>query len=182
MNYKNLGEGIYGIDAAVITATPNTVNFLKHEAARLPRQRARLCAHGNAEDTVHEMLIALGHKTCICPHAHPNKSESFHVIEGAADLVLFDDTGKIAQVISLGAPSSNQTFYFRINQPYFHTLIVQSAFFVIHETTAGPFRPHTTQFPAWAPEANNQAALADYLTHLRQALQNLPAQVFSKNA
>ena len=45
------------------------------------------------------MFIALSDETYIRPHKHLNKSESLHVLEGSADVVFFDEKGKITKII-----------------------------------------------------------------------------------
>jgi len=44
------------------------------------------------------------------PHRHYNKSESFHVVEGEVDIVLFDDISGALKVIRMGACGSGKSF------------------------------------------------------------------------
>jgi cupin fold WbuC family metalloprotein len=67
--------------------------FLKQQAAGNLRKRARICAHKTNDDALHEMLIAISAKSYIHPHKHLGKSESFHIIDGLVDVVVFDDQG-----------------------------------------------------------------------------------------
>ncbi|MBU1910629.1 MAG: WbuC family cupin fold metalloprotein, partial [Verrucomicrobia bacterium] len=66
------------------------VEWLKQQADRNPRRRIRLCAHQDPNDLIHEMLIVHAQMTYIRPHKHLTRIESFHVIEGEADVVMFD--------------------------------------------------------------------------------------------
>lgn len=174
MEFKRLGEGVYGTDDAVVTCSMGTVIFLKQEALSVPRKRSRLCAHNDLKDPVHEMLIVLAHDTYIPPHAHNLKTESYHVIEGSADLILFDNKGGVEQIIRLGNFKSQKTFYFRINKQFFHTIIVHSPFLVIHETTTGPFCPDDTKFAEWAPHESAQPDAAGYLKIMREMTRPMP--------
>ena len=63
-----------------------------------PRQRARYCTHSLVDDEVHEMVIYHKEGTYIRPHKHIGKTESFHLIDGEADVVFFDD-----ELINCGA-------------------------------------------------------------------------------
>ena len=74
-------------------------NFGAAKALGNTRERVRLCTHQSVEDAVHEMLIVHIKGTYIRPHKHPNKSESFHIIEGNLDVVVFDDAGDLLEVI-----------------------------------------------------------------------------------
>ncbi|MCS6771611.1 MAG: WbuC family cupin fold metalloprotein [Kiritimatiellae bacterium] len=133
---------------------------VKIEAVRSARGRARINAHPGPDAAVQEMLIALHRGTYLRPHKHIDKSESFHVIEGCADVILFDDEGGIFDIVELGPPGGDRCFYYRQSVPRFHTLIIHSDMFVIHETTNGPFSPERTLFAPWAPEESDPKATA----------------------
>lgn len=159
----------YATDAVVLVGADD-VETLKAEAARNPRRRVRLCAHGGVEDTLHEMLIVHTHDTYVRPHRHLGKSESFHVIEGTVDIVLFDDAGTVADVIAMGDFASGLPFYYRIATPLFHTLLIRSAILVFHEVTAGPFRRADTEYAPWAPADSDAAAVRQFLQELEARL------------
>jgi cupin fold WbuC family metalloprotein len=111
------------------------------------------------------MIIALGRKTAIAPHRHHGKSESFHVIEGEADIILFSDDGKIEQVVPMGPPDSGKAFYYRVSAPLYHTVLVRSDVFIFQETTKGPWDRAESEEAPWAPPEDS-AELADYLGKL----------------
>jgi cupin fold WbuC family metalloprotein len=119
---------------------------------------------------LHEMLIVLGKENYIRPHRHPSKSESFHVIEGRADIVLFDEAGTPIKRIELGDYSSGRRFYFRIDRPIFHTVVVMSARFVFHETTNGPFNRKDTEFALWGPEETDVSGGSLFLSNSLQQI------------
>lgn len=137
-------------------------------AAHSPRRRYRLCAHQPAE-SVHEMLICLDRSTYVRPHKHLGKSESIHVIEGRARLLLFDEDGRIFHQVPLGAYGTDRVFFHRMNEPVFHTLWLESGRFVFHETTQGPFLPEHTVFAEWAP-VEGTPEVPVYLASLERAL------------
>src|SRR5438477_12910146 len=95
----------------VVAVTRRDVDSLKSRAEGNCRRRMRLCAHQDSDDPLHEMLIILGHGSYIRPHKHLHKTESFHIMEGRADLVLFDDDGRLTDVFRTGEYSSGRTFY-----------------------------------------------------------------------
>ena len=126
--------------------------------------------HKDSEETLHEMLIVLGRDTYVRPHRHGNKSESFHVVEGALTVVIFADDGAVNDVIRLGEYRSGRKFFYRLAEPAFHTILVESASAVIHETTNGPFDREATEYAVWAPAEGDEQAVKEYLDELTTLL------------
>lgn len=137
--------------SSLCEVTPDIVEDLKVRASNSPRKRSRLCVHTTATDRIHEMLIVLDKETYIAPHKHLNKTESFQVVEGEADIIIFDDNGLIQKRISLAPYPMKQAFYYRLNKSLYHSLIVKSPYFVFCETTNGPYFLKETIFAKWAP-------------------------------
>lgn len=149
------------------------IESLIRQAVASPRQRMRVCTHQNADDSLHEMLIVHTKDTYVRPHKHVGKSESFHVIEGQMDVVLFDADGGITDVLRLGDYRSGRTFYYRMREPLFHTLLIRSDIVVFHEITAGPFRPADTVFASWEPPPDDDAARKCFHQHLEQEISRM---------
>ncbi len=161
-------------DESPVTISSRDIAELRAAAMKNPRQRIRICAHPGTEDRLHEMLIVLGSKTYIRPHKHPNKSESFHIVEGACDVVLFDDAGSVQRVIPLGDLASGKVFYYRLDAPTYHTLIVRSEALIVHETTNGPFNPADTVFAPWSPLESDTTACSEFMSKLSRQLEESP--------
>jgi cupin fold WbuC family metalloprotein len=139
---------------------------LKAAVKASAKRRARINAHPDGEDALHEMIIAIDPASYIRPHKHPGKSEAFHIIEGEVDIVVFTDDGEIDRVVPLGAPGSGRSFYYRMSTPFFHTLIIRSDILIVHEITNGPFRPEATVFADFAPEESEPEKAAAYQAEL----------------
>ncbi|MBF0382239.1 MAG: WbuC family cupin fold metalloprotein [Magnetococcales bacterium] len=141
---------------------------LKTRAAATKRKRIRLCVHADPDDNLHEMLIILHKDTYVPPHAHQNKSESFHMIQGALDIVLFNQDGTPKSAIPLSTDGSDYLYY-RLSDATFHTVLPRSEWVIFHETTNGPFRREETIFADFAPDnsssVDNQKS---YLAKLRK--------------
>jgi cupin fold WbuC family metalloprotein len=140
--------------------------IIRAAARASPKRRARINAHGDSEDPLHEMIIAIDGLSYVRPHKHPGKSEAFHVIEGDVDIVVFGEDGEIAQFIALGTRGAGRPFYYRIPNALFHTLIVRSDIAILHEITNGPFRPSATLFADFAPDDREVEKAAIYQTEL----------------
>lgn len=159
-------EVLYSADP-IVAVTGQDVEELKARAAKTVRERIRLCAHRDVNDPVHEMLIVHRRGTYVRPHKHLRKTESFHVVEGFGTIVVFDDFGHITRRIKLGDRRSGDTFYYRLAEPVFHTLLIESSEIVFHEVAQGPFRRDDTVFAPWAPDGTVEALAHEFVEHLR---------------
>ena len=162
---KQISPELFVADERIVKVDRAVIETLKAQAARNPRGRARLCAHKDVNDRLHEMLIVMARDIYIRPHKHLGKSEAFHVIEGAADIVFYDDSGAIEDVFTVDARG---VFYFRNDEPRYHTQIIKSEFLVVHEITNGPFNSADTVFAPWAPEETDRAAVMAYWKKLKR--------------
>ena len=176
MRTSELNAEVLVSSEPLVCADGLLLTMLKERATRNVRKRVRLCAHGSTDDKVHEMLIVQAKGIYIRPHRHLAKAESFHVVEGTADVVLFDDTGGIVNSIPMGVCSSGRTFYCRIFEPRYHTIVIQSDFFVFHETTEGPLDRSKTEFAPWSPEEDNAADISGFMGDLLEKV-----SVFTRN-
>ena len=72
---------------------------------------------------------------------HFGRAESIHIIEGLADLLIFDnkDKGEITDVMGMGEYKLGKDFYYRMAEELYHTIMMNSDVCVFHETTKGLF-------------------------------------------
>ena len=114
--FKENDEVLYPKESIVTVAAPD-LDALKQMAKLNPRHRIRLCAHQTAKDEIHEMIIYHPKGTYVQPHKHIGKDESFHLICGEIDCVIFDNQSNVKQVFPMGDYSSGKTFYYRTITP-----------------------------------------------------------------
>jgi cupin fold WbuC family metalloprotein len=157
---------VYYSDDAIVTADDATIDGLKRIAARNPRLRSRLCTHPDPASGLHEMLIVHHREAYVRPHKHSGKPESFHLIEGTAYVVIFDNAGQISDVLDMAPYGQGKLCYYRMPDGVFHAILITSEWLVFHETTAGPFDPSRTAFPEWAPDGSDEAAAGRYMVRL----------------
>ncbi len=143
------------------------LDFLKQEALKNPRQRIRLCMHRGVDEGIHEMFIVHPRDAYVRPHKHLGKPESFFVIEGEADIILFNEEGQVVEKIRMGSPDSGKMFYYRMDDPVFHALVIHSETLCFKEVTAGPFRREDMVFAPWSPEEADAAAVVRWMNDLR---------------
>ena len=150
-NRKNIE--VYISDQELLSINKADINELIDKAKFTPRNRVRFCSHFSTDEKVHEMFIVHPKGAYVRPHKHLNKPESMIIIEGEADYVVFDDDGKIKEVISMGDYRSNKPFYQSVRAGQFHSLVIHSECLVFLEITSGPFDKSDTVFlPNSPPE------------------------------
>jgi len=170
MKYQEKSPEVFAADEEIVKVARADIEFLKECAPASANRRTRFCAHQTGGDSIHEMLIVLLRGTYIRPHKHVAKVESFHVIEGVVDVVIFNETGTIAEVVRMGDYASGRNFYYRIAHPAYHTLILRSEVVVIHETTNGPFRREETIFAPWSPVETDAGAAEEFMKKLSDSV------------
>lgn len=129
------------------------IDVLKAELPATNRKRIRLCCHPNSHAWMHEMFVLYTKQTYIQPNKHLAKDETFLILEGEADFIFYTESGDVSKIIPLGTPESGKTFFVRVPQGVYHSVVMHSDYLVIHEATPGPYdREHTV----WAPWAKSQ--------------------------
>ncbi len=147
------------LDAAAMT-------FVSRDAAESAKRRARVCCHRSLEDSPQEMIICLEPRTYIRPHRHFGRAESGLALQGVADAVFFDDHGNITDVWPMSTFDSGKRFFYRIQEPVFHCLVVRDGAFVFHEVSTGPFSRDSSEFAPWSPPEEDTEAVSRFLDDL----------------
>ena len=152
----------------VVSLRRADLDFLKSEVYKTTRKRIRLCTHMNDDAKLHEMFVVYTDMTYVRPNLHIGKDESLHILEGEADFIFFDETGRVIEVVPLGEQASKKNFFVRVPQRMFHTIIMRSSHLVIHEATPGPFNRQDTVWAPWAPVDSDKVAVSQF----QHALEN----------
>ena len=160
--------GVFAATGPIACINNSDLASIKEDACASRLRRSRICVHESVDDPVQEMIIAICRDSYIAPHRHVGKTESFHVIEGQADIYFFEDCGRISRIVTLGSDSP-EGFYYRLSAPLYHTVLSHGAMLVIHETTTGPFHPEEATAAPFAPHAEDAAAVRAYLEMLRDS-------------
>lgn len=162
-------EGLLQVSGEVFVCTDEVIGLgqsalvaVTRMAEASPRKRARICAHKSSAAAIHEMMIVILVGSYIAPHRHQNKCESFHLIEGHADIVVFEDNGDIREVIRF---ARDHAFFYRLDATLFHTVIVRSDHVAFHEVTSGPFVVGATEPAPFAPREGDKG-VDEYLACL----------------
>lgn len=134
---------------------------LSAHAKENPRRRQNLNLHQSYEDPSQRLLNAMEPASYIRPHRHLRdpKPESFIGLRGRLVLLIFDDTGKVEQVIPFGP--QEDALGVDLSAGSWHTVVCLEEGSIFYETKPGPFVPIAGQDLApWAPEAESAGAAA----------------------
>lgn len=163
MNVKRVSDEVTWAQDPVVEVDRRFVETIRQDAGKSARLRSRLCAHKTTQDRLQEMIIVLRKGTYLRPHRHRDKVESFHIIEGRADVVTFDASGAVHRVVRLGDWASGLPFYYRNEATDWHTVVVRSDSVIFHETTNGPLDKDATSYAPWAPEEGDRAGVEAFM-------------------
>lgn len=181
MNLRKINDEVFVADESIVQIGKDEVAFVKRQALSARRKRARICAHRSNEDLLHEMVIAISAGSYIHPHKHLEKVESFHIIEGEVDVVVFDDEGRVVELMELGNPATGKSFFYRMSESYFHTLLIKTDFLVVHEVTNGPFLRDRTVLAPFAPPEDEADRAMEYLNRVAEQAQYFRRRSQSRN-
>jgi cupin fold WbuC family metalloprotein len=167
-----VNDGVFVAQDGIVHFGDEEIAFVKKQAQSSTWKRARICAHKTGDESLHEMLIAILAGSYIHPHKHFGKSESFHIVDGEVDVVIFDEYGHITDVIQLGVPGSGRQFFCRLYAGVFHTLIVRTNFLVVHEVTNGPLIRANTALASFAPYEEEFEKVGKYMHTVAKNIAN----------
>jgi len=170
MRFREHNAEVLYAEDPIVQVDREDIDFLVRRAFENPRKRVRLCAHRNVGDKLHEMLIVHARDCYVRPHKHTGKSESFHIVSGVVDIILFDEAAAIVDVVPMGDYSTGRKFFYRLADPYYHTLLIRSDYVVFHEITNGPFDRADTIFAPWAPVETEAAAVGNFMKELARSV------------
>ena len=93
MSIRQLSSNLYVAEADPFVLHQVHIDELVNCASHHELQRARINLHTHDQASVHEMIIALTDTSTVKPHKHPDKCESFHILNGSLKISFFDDHG-----------------------------------------------------------------------------------------
>jgi cupin fold WbuC family metalloprotein len=148
------------------TVTAAQLQLLTRDAMQNDRRRAHLNTHESTAADVQRLFISTEPGTYIRPHRHPqaHKWEFLVVVEGALDLLVFDDAGHIEQRSTL-APWGIRAV--EIPAGIWHSYVCQSSGTIAMEIKQGAYIPTAAEdFAPWSPAEGADSAAA-YLAWMR---------------
>ena len=166
LKVKKESNEVFFIQGNLIQVDKKIISDLVLKCEKSNKKKSRYCFHKNKNSKVQEMIICHKKDYYVRPHKHLDKEESIFVVNGKAKAIFFDDNGNIKKIIELGNLNTNKAFYYKLNKKFFHTLIIESKYFIFHEVSKGPFKKNKTQFADWSPKNNNMI----FQNHLKKKI------------
>lgn len=112
----------------------------------LGKANIRLCLHPGSSDAFHQMVILEWKGQSFPAHRHPTKCESYHMIRGSMDVLIFEPNGGLRSKTRIDEDSP----IMRIGPDDFHCVELVSSFAIYHEVKPGPFVRETDKvMAAW---------------------------------
>ncbi|WP_232230491.1 MULTISPECIES: WbuC family cupin fold metalloprotein [unclassified Alteromonas] len=139
---------------------------LKDRASNSERRRANLNIHQSYNDVVQRLFIAMMPDSYVRPHRHVQayKWEFFMVLEGALDLLFFDDQGVVIERVTL--EPEGQCVGLEIPPNTWHATVCFEPV-VFMEVKQGPYDVNEDKgFAPWAPEEGSME-VPEFLAKLK---------------
>lgn len=170
MKLRGPGPDVFYADEPLPLLERADLTMLSEIVDRTTFKRNRICVHRDTTDALQEMFIVQSRATYIRPHKHIGKVESLLVLEGEADAVFFDEAGNILSSVRLADYRSGHTFFYRIGEGTYHSLLIHTPVFIFKEATLGPFDKGKTIFAPWSPAEQDEAGARAFSEALAQRL------------
>ena len=167
-NKKN--SEVYHSKENFFSLSKEDISMLISLAKNTTRGRIRYCSHSSDQEALHEMFIVHPKGAYIRPHKHLDKIESMLVIDGEVDYIMFDDNGKVDNIVKMGDFDTKKPFYQTIRKDKFHTLIIKSEWLVFLEVTQGPFKKEDTIFAEWSPRENESKKIKKFMKKIIEGI------------
>ena len=130
------------------------------------RRRINYNIHESLSDPVQRLFVASWQESYFRPHRHPEKWELALVIRGLFDVIVFDNTSRIIERISLGPEA--EVIGFEMPPNTWHSWVPMINGSVFFETKQGPYDAQSaSEFAAWSPEEGTTLAQG-FTARLRQ--------------
>ena len=132
---------------------------MRAEAQRIPRRRVHHRLHESPDDPVQRLVVVMEPGTYIRPHRHKKqeKWEFFLCLAGSAAVLLFDDTGRLTEKVTVGG--GGPCYAVEIPVGVWHTLIIEEPGTLLAEIKPGPYAPQPEEdFAPWAPAEGEATA------------------------
>ncbi len=135
---------------------------LCHEARLAPRRRTHYNIHPSPRDPVQRFLNVMQPGTYVRPHRHlqPPRWEFTLALQGAATVLLLDDSGRVRERLEL-APAG-PLHAVELPAGTWHTVVALAPDTVLLELKEGPYLGAAAEkdFAAWAPPEGDPACPA----------------------
>lgn len=157
--FERVNERTFQVKSKIVAISKNDLHRLKVEA----KPQVCLRVHPNDYSELQEVFTIYTDKVYVRPKKYVDHDKSFHVLEGNADCIIFDDQGNQKEVIPLG---SNENFYVRVPKRVFHSICIRSKDFIVRETMSVSLRDQNIVWAPWSPSECDLGATLQFMSKL----------------
>lgn len=104
----------------------------------------RVCLHENDDEGIHEMLMVHTRPVHVGPLKQDKTSLSYHMLDGVADISLYDDTGVCNRTIRIDNNGNFCGRFVRLKANVFRSIQTISQHSIFLEVASGPFADNET--------------------------------------
>lgn len=109
------------------------ITFLKHRATASPHKYSRLSMTPDASQKLQEHFSVYQQDSQMQPRKNTRHDTSIHILEGMAEITVFNDTGEVKERFNLGDMGSEHPFYIRIPLNTLYAIAPGTGTLVTHE-------------------------------------------------
>ncbi len=147
------------------------LEVLIEESRGNQRKRKNYNFHKQDEDPLQRMLNVIQADSYIRPHKHenPDKREAFILIKGRLMVVVFDESGEVAECVILDCNAG--VYGYEIQSGIYHSIVALEDNTVVYEVKDGPYNPADDKcFAPWSPTESNEKEALQFLNRLKKAI------------
>ena len=154
--------------------TNSDLEQLQGAARSSKRGRKHHNLHRSFCDPCQRLVNCLSEGTYIQPHLHDSSqgSETLIILDGCADLVIFNTFGDVTSLVRLDRANADAVVAAVVAPFSYHTVVSWSPNTALLEVKAGPFNPDNPKHLAeWAPSEHDEKSHT-YLESLKNGILN----------
>jgi cupin fold WbuC family metalloprotein len=165
---KRVEAGLLVADEAVVSVGAKEVDGLKREMQRARLLEIKLAIHQDSATTLQESITLRHREKYVRPRLLTDDA-SIHVLEGAADVIVFDGQGAILNSVRLQGSQAGGKFYARSPALTYRYVLPRSDVLVMHEINAAP-QGTEASFAPWSPLEEDLGEVGGFLQNLSRAV------------
>ena len=167
---KKINEGVYYFNKINPYVDRKIIDFIIQDSEKNQFKRSRICTHQNSKSKLHEMFISIQRDSYIRPHKHLKKDESYFLLKGNLDIIIFNHNGEIKEIICLTDRGKNKKIYYKLLKNTMHTIVIKSKYVVIQEVALGPFNKNNDVFANFSPNEIEKGKIILYKKMLNKKI------------
>lgn len=143
-NLRKKNDRVYYATGAPAGMDLQSMILMKELAAYRDLPLCRVCLHASDNEPIHEMLMMHTRPQLVGPLKQNKSSLSYHMLDGAADIRLYDEQGACLQYMHLDSDDSFCRCSLRLDANVFRSMKTVTPYAIFLEVAGGPFKDDDT--------------------------------------